>query len=112
MSGQDLMRQREDIKKNLYRSMDNMHQNGIDYANKTKEYRMILAQTILALRNQGTQISIIDKMAKGQPSVAQAEFDMITAEVLYRASQENIMIQKKLLDSIEEDIRREWGRNA
>lgn len=112
MTGQELYAQREEIKKSLNRSMNNMYSNGVNYAEKTQAYRTILAQTILALKADGMQISIIDKVAKGDVQVAQAEFDMMTAEVLYKSSQENIMIQKKLLDSIEEEIKREWGRSA
>lgn len=112
MSGQTLMEQREEIKASLNRSMDKMYTNGINYAERTRQYRVILAQTILALKAEGMQISILDKVAKGQEKVADAELQMMTAEVSYSSSKENIMIQKKLLDSIEEEIKREWGRNA
>lgn len=111
MTGQDLYQQRDDIIKALNHSRDKMYTNGINHAEKTKMYRMLLAQTILALKSEGIQISILDKVAKGQEAVAQAEFDMMTAETLYKTSQENIMIQKKLLDSIEDEIKREWGRS-
>lgn len=110
MSGQTLYNERDAIKKNLYRSLDNLHKNGMDWAEKTKAYRVKLAQTILLLKSQGMQISIIDKVAKGQPDVAQLEFEMMTAEVLHKSAQENIMIQKKLFDSIEAEINREWTR--
>ena len=112
MSGQTLYEQRDEIKKSLHRSMEKMYSNGVNYAEKTKEYRTILAQTILVLKSNGMQISILDKVAKGQEQVAQAEFEMMTAEVLYKSSQENIMLQKKLLDSVEEEIKREWNRSA
>lgn len=112
MNGQDLLIQREKIKKSLHKSMDKMHENGIAYAEKTREYRTKLAQTILILKNRGIQITILDKVAKGQEDVADLELEMMTAEVLYKSSQENIMIQKKLLDSIEEDIKREWSRSG
>lgn len=112
MSGQTLMQQRDEIKRKLESSMEKMYKNGVDAAEKTRTYRMKLQQQIMILKAEGMQVSIIDKVAKGEVEVAQAEFDMNVAEVLYRSSQENIMIQKKLLDSIEEDIRREYGRNT
>lgn len=112
MSGQTLYAERDEIKRSLHKSMQKMHTNGMAWAEKTRVYRTKLAQMILLLKNQGIQISILEKVAKGQESVAEAEFDMITAEVLYKASQENIMIQKKLLDSIEDEIKREWGRSS
>ena len=109
MNGQDLIIKREEIIKSLNTSMQKMHQNGIEFAEATREYRMKLAQTILILKNKGVQITILEKVAKGQEDVADLELKMMTAEVLYRSSQENIMIQKKLLDSIEDDIKREWS---
>jgi len=112
IDGQTLMQERESIKKSLNHSMDKMYKNGIDYAEKTREYRLRLAQAILLLRNQGVQISIIDKIAKGQEQIAELEFEMLKAEVLYKSSQENIMIQKKLFDSIEADIAREYNRTT
>jgi len=112
MTGQELYEQRDEVKKNLRHSMDKMYTNGVDYAEKTRAYRMLLAQTILALKAEGVQISILDKVAKGQEDVSQAEFEMMKAEVLYKSSQENIMIQKKLFDSLEDEIKREWGRSG
>ncbi len=40
--------------------------------------------------------------------MANAEYEMMIAEALYKASNENIMAQKKLLESIEADINREF----
>lgn len=112
MTGQELYAERDEIKKSLNHSMEKMYTNGVNWAEKTRHYRKILSETILLLKSDGLQISILDKVAKGRDAVAQAEFEMITAEVLYRASQENIMIQKKLLDSIEDEIKREWGKST
>ena len=110
MTGQDLYIERAEIKNSLNRSMAKMHENGEDFAEKTRLYRIALRQKILYLRDNGIQISIVEKIAKGDEDVAQKEFDMNLAEVLYKSSQENIMVQKKLLDSVEADIAREWGR--
>lgn len=110
MSGQELYLQREEIKKSLNRSMTKMHENGSEWAEKTRLYRIALSQKIMCLKDDGCQISIIDKVAKGDEEIAQKEFEMNLAEVSYKASQENIMVQKKLLDSIEEDIKREYTR--
>ena len=44
-----------------------------------------------------------DKLEPGN-----AEYEMMVAEALYKASNENIMAQKKLLESIEADINREF----
>lgn len=107
VSGQELYAERERIKNSLATSLKRAYDNGIDMAEKTRIYRILLAQKVLELKAEGTQISIIEKIARGAEDVAEAEFNMMVAEVSYRASNENIMAQKKLFDSIEEDIRRE-----
>lgn len=107
ISGQELFAERERIKTSLETSLKRSYENGVEMAEKTRDYRCVLAEEILQLKADGIQISIVEKVAKGSEAVAQAEFEMIVAEVKYRASNENIMAQKKLFDSIEEDIRRE-----
>ena len=108
MSGQELYREREQIKTSLNNSNRRAYDNGLEAAEATRQYRMILAQKILELKNDGVQISILKELAKGSEAVSKAEFEMNVAEVKYKASNENIMIQKKLLDSIEADINREF----
>lgn len=112
VSGQELFAERERIKSSLETSLKRSYENGLEMAEKTRIYRILLAQRVLELKAEGLQISIIEKVARGAEDVAQAEFEMIAAEVKYRASNENIMAQKKLLDIIEEDIRREYYGQA
>lgn len=108
ISGQELYGEREQIKRSLNNSNVRAYENGMEAAENTRAYRMILAKKILELKSEGIQISILKELAKGSNEVAEAEFNMNAAEVKYRASNENIMIQKKLLDSIEADINREY----
>ena len=108
MSGQELFAERERIKSSLNTSLMRAYDNGIDLAEKTRLYRILLAQTVLELKDKGTQVTILKDLAKGDTKVAQAEFDMNVAEVSYKASNENIMAQKKLFESIEADIKREY----
>ncbi len=108
ITGQELFAERDRIKQSLERSLQRAYENGIEAADMTMNYRIKLAQKILELKAEGTAISIIDKLAKGDTAVAKAEFDMSAAEVKYRASLENIMAQKKLFESIESDIKREY----
>lgn len=108
ISGQELYGEREQIKKLLNNSNMRAYENGMEAAEKTRAYRMILSQKVMELKAEGMQISILKELAKGSEEVANAEFEMNVAEVKYKASNENIMIQKKLLDSIEADINREY----
>ena len=109
ISGQELIPQREAVKNSLKTSISRAYDNGIDMAEKTRQYRVLLAQTMYRLEADGAKATTLKDMAKGDKDVANAEYEMIVAEVSYRASNENIMAQKKLLESIEADIKREWG---
>ena len=108
ISGQELFNERERIKERLDASLVRAYENGIDAAEKTRIYRIRLAQKIMRLKADGTPITIIEKLAKGDDEVANAEFEKNVAEVKYRASNEDIMAQKKLFESIESDIKREY----
>ena len=110
VSGQELFAERDRIKKRLDNSLQRAYDNGIEAAEMTKIYRIKLRQAILMLKADGMAISIIDKIAKGDEEVAEAEFNMNVADVKYKASLENIMAQKKLFESIEADIKREYYR--
>ena len=109
ISGQELLAQREAVKNSLKTSINRAYDNGIDMAEKTRQYRVLLAQTMYRLEADGAKTTTLKDMAKGDNDVANAEYEMIVAEVSYRASNENIMAQKKLLESLEADIKREWG---
>ena len=110
VSGQELFAERDRIKKRLDNSLQRAYDNGIEAAEMTRIYRIKLRQAILTLKADGMAISIIDKIAKGDEEVAEAEFNMNVADVKYKASLENIMAQKKLFESIEADIKREYFR--
>lgn len=108
ISGQELFAERDRIKTSLEQSLSKAYENGMDLAEKTRLYRILLAQKILELKADGMAVSIIKEVAKGTDTVADAEMLMIAAEVSYKASNENIMAQKKLFESIEADIKREY----
>lgn len=108
VSGQELYLQREKIKNSLLTSLNRAYENGIDMAEKTRAYRMTLRKAMLRLEAEGAKATTLKDLAKGEDEVANAEYEMIVAEVSYKASNENIMAQKKFLESVEEDIRREY----
>ena len=108
ISGQELFAERDRIKTSLERSLSRSYDNGVDLADKTRRYRVLLRQTMLQLEADGEKATTLKDIAKGDEAVADAEYEMMVAEALYKASNENIMAQKKLLESIEADINREF----
>ena len=108
VSGQDLFTGRDEIKNSIERSLLKLYDNGVDLAEKTRRYRILLRQTMLQLEADGAKATTLKDIAKGDEAVANAEYEMMVADTLYKASNENIMAQKKLLESIEADIKREY----
>ena len=68
-----------------------------------------LAKKILLLREDGMQVAIVEKVAKGDPDIAQIKLQSALCEAESRAAKENINIKKKLFDSIEATKKRELG---
>ena len=110
ISGQELFNERERIKTSLENSLRRAYDNGLEAAEATRQYRIALRKEVLRLQESGQPQTNLGIIAKGDDAVAQAEFDMNVAEVKYKASSENIMAQKKLFESIEADIKREYYR--
>ncbi len=94
----------------LEASIKQLRQNGTAYAQAEMEYKMLLRQECLRLRDEGMAIGMIDKTAYGIPSVAQARFKRDVAETVYKANQEAINSIKLQLRLIENQISREWGQ--
>ena len=82
---------------------------GSDRAEKEKEYKILLRQECLKLREQDMAIGMIDKTCYGIPAVADAGFARDIADVLYTANQEAINTTKLELRLIENQIQREWS---
>lgn len=93
----------------LEASIKLLRQNGTAYAEAEKEYKILLAQECLRLRDEGMAIGMIDKTCYGLPSVAAARFKRDVAESVYFANKEAINSIKLQLRLIESQIQREYG---
>lgn len=93
----------------LEASIRQLRQNGTAYAQAEMEYKMLLRQECLKLRDEGMAIGMIDKTCYGIPVVAEARFKRDVAETVYKANQEAINSIKLQLRLIESQISREWG---
>lgn len=95
--------------KQLDYSIKQLRQNGTEYAEREKEYKILLRQECLKLRDEGMAIGMIDKTCFGIPSVAEARFKRDVAEAVYKANQESINSLKLQMRIIENQIQREWS---
>lgn len=89
-----------------------LRQNGTAYAEAERDYKVILREECLKLRDQGMPVGLIDKICYGIPRVSEARFQRDIAEVVYKANQEAINSIKLQMRLMESQIQREWGQAA
>lgn len=95
--------------KELEISIKSLRQTGTNYAQAEKDYKILLRQECLKLRDEGVAIGMIDKTCYGIPSVAEARFKRDVAEAVYRANQEAINSIKLQMRIIEGQLNREYN---
>lgn len=95
--------------KELETSIKALRQTGTNYAQAEKDYKVLLRQECLKLRDEGMAIGMIDKTCYGIPSVAEARFKRDVAEAIYKANMEAINSIKLQMRLIESQLSREWG---
>lgn len=90
-------------------SIKKLRVTGTAYAQAEKDYKVLLRQECLKLRDQGMAIGMIDKTCYGIPSVAEARFQRDVAEAVYKANLEAINSIKLQMRLLEAQLSREWG---
>lgn len=93
----------------LETSIKLLRQNGTAYAKAEMDYKVLLRQECLKLRDEGMAVGMIDKTCYGIPRVAEARFKRDVAEAVYKANLEAINSIKLQLRLIESQIQREYG---
>jgi predicted RNA-binding protein len=83
----------------------------IERANAEKVYRIALRQEMLLEREKRTPVTIIQDICKGKDSIADLRFKRDCAEALYKTAMEAINVYKKDIQTISEEIQREWGKS-
>lgn len=105
----DLFNELQSKTKELEVSIKALRQNGTNYAQAEKDYKVLLRQECLKLRDEGMAIGMIDKTCYGIPSVAEARFKRDVAEAVYKANLEAINSIKLQMRLIENQLQREFG---
>ena len=96
--------------KELEISVKQIRVSGTARAEKERDYKILLRQECLKLRDDGMAIGMIDKTCYGIPSVAKARFERDIADVVYTANLEAINSIKLQLRLIESQLQREYGQ--
>jgi hypothetical protein len=92
-------------------SIKQLRTSGTEYAQAEKDYKVLLRQECLKLRDDGMAIGMIDKTCYGIPSVAEARFKRDVAEAVYKANLEAINSIKLQMRLLENQLQREWQQS-
>lgn len=105
----DLFNELQAKTRELEISIKSLRQTGTNYAQAEKDYKVLLRQECLRLRDEGMAIGMIDKTCYGIPSVAEARFKRDVAEAVYKANMEAINSIKLQMRLIENQLSREYS---
>lgn len=105
----DLYNELESKIQELEVSIRSLRKTGQKYAEAERDYRILLRQEVLKLRDEGQAIGVITLTCYGIPSVAEARFKRDIAESIYKANLEAINSIKLQLRLLENQIQREYG---
>ena len=85
---------------------------GLALAKAKRELRSVECKTIISLKAEGMSATAISNALKSQPEVADAQFAVDCAEVLYKAASEEVNVNKLDARLLEADIAREWSQEG
>lgn len=105
----DLLNELESKIQELEVSIRSLRKTGQNYAEAERDYKILLRQEVLKLRDEGQAIGVITLTCYGIPSVAEARFKRDTAEAIYKANLEAINSIKLQLRLLESQIQREYS---
>ena len=105
----DLYNELESKIQELEISIKSLRKTGQNYAEAERDYKILLRQEVLKLRDEGQAIGVITLTCYGIPSVAEARFKRDIAETIYKANLEAINSIKLQLRLLENQIQREYG---
>lgn len=105
----DLMNELQQKIKELEISIKQLRTSGTNYAQAERDYKVLLRQEVLKLRDEGQAIGVITLTCYGIPSVAEARFKRDIAETIYKANLEAISTIKLQIRVLENQINREFG---
>lgn len=107
----DLYNEIDQKKQQLDMSIKQLRISGTEYAEAERDYKILLRQECLKLRDDGMAVGMIDKTCYGIPKVAEARFKRDVTEAVYKANLEAINSIKLQLRLLENQLQREWGHN-
>ena len=105
----ELYNEIENLVKQLQISVKKLRETGGDFAKAEMDYKMLLREECLKLKDEKMAIGMIDKVCYGIPSVAKARFKRDVAEAVWKANLESINAIKVEIRVLENQLSREFG---
>ena len=105
----DLVLELQDKLNDLNISIKELQKSGRSLAEAERDYKILLRQECLKLRDEGMAIGMIDKTCYGIPSVAEARFKRDVAEAKYKANMEAINTFKLEIRILQNQIDKEYS---
>lgn len=103
----DSMNNREELQKDLRKSLTLAKNEGRKLAQAERDYKVANAKLIAKLKAEGERATLILEICKGDPEVAKLRFERDMARVMYKVSLEAINIFKQEIKIIQDDITNE-----
>ena len=107
--GYDLFMELQAKDRQLQTSLKMLRQTGEKWAAAERDYKSLLMQETLKLKDSGMSATLIDKVIYGLPSVADLRFKRDVALITYKANTESINVLKLQMKLLDNQIAREWG---
>lgn len=95
--------------KRLDKAIKQLATNGIDLAEKEKEYKIALNKKALELRAEDMPVTLINQVIYGYDDIALLRLARDTAQVKYNTNLEYINTIKLQIRILENQMQREWG---
>lgn len=108
---QELFKELYEAKNNAKDALTEAKTWGIERANAEKAYRTALGKKMAKERAKGIPVTIIQDICKSDEEIAELRLKRDLADVMYKNAMESINVYKKDIQTISDEIKREWGRN-
>lgn len=96
----------------LDKAITRLGKRGRAYAQAEHDYRVEMAKKILVERENGTPVTIISDVCRGNPEIAKLRFERDVAEVVYKSAMEAINGYKLQIKILNDQLDREWNRSG
>lgn len=89
-------------------SVRSLRVTGEEFAKADMEYKVKLSEALLRLEAEGRPVSNLQYIARGMKEVANAKYQQIRKEAIYKANIEAIQSLKLQIKILDAQIQREW----